>query len=103
MINEPHNNIAKNLIHEGRLIEAGFEQLRKLVIPETAPQGQIDDMRMAFMAGAQHLYASIMNILDPGLEPTDADMRRMHMIDSELAEYAKKLKAELTTNMNKKS
>jgi hypothetical protein len=51
-------------------------------------------MRWVFFAGAQHLFGSIMGIMDPGEEPTDADLRRMDQIDVELktfiAEFKKK-------------
>lgn len=93
-----HNAIANDLINNGQLIEAGFETFRIATIPANAPAAQHHDMRMAFMAGAQHLYGSIMNALDPGSEPTDADMRRLHMIDSELREIGKNILKELDKN-----
>ena len=34
------------------------------------------------------LFASIMSILDPEEEPTEADLRRMSTIDKELREFA---------------
>jgi hypothetical protein len=37
-------------------------------------------MQLAFMAGAEHVWSSVINMLDPGEEPTDADMRRMDLI-----------------------
>jgi hypothetical protein len=48
-------------------------------------------MRLAFMAGAQHLFASIMAFLDPGTEETDADLRRMGLIADELEAFGKEL------------
>ena len=48
---------------------------------------QLHEMRLAFFAGAQHLFASIMSVLDPGSEPTDADMERMSNIDTELRAF----------------
>jgi hypothetical protein len=76
----------------GLLIEVGWLGLRTLAIPPGAPQVQLDDMRMAFFAGAQHLFASIIGLLDPGTEPTDADFKRMTMIQSELDEFVKQFK-----------
>jgi hypothetical protein len=75
--------VAKKLADDGKLIEAGWVGL-KFAIPKDAPQVQVDEMRLAFMAGAQHLFASIMGILDPGEEPTDADLRKMDLIAAEL-------------------
>jgi hypothetical protein len=76
--------VANKLADDGRLIEAGWVGLKLAAIPKDAPQVQVDEMRLAFMAGAQHLFASIMGILDPGEEPTDADLRKMDLIAAEL-------------------
>jgi hypothetical protein len=58
--------LSKKLADEGKLIEAGWVGYRMMVLPPDAPQVQIDECRMAFMAGSQHLFSSIMSILDPG-------------------------------------
>jgi hypothetical protein len=83
--------LSKRLADEGKLIEAGWVSLRLMVVPPDAPQVQLDEMRMAYMAGAQHLFASIMSILDPGEEPTERDLKRMDLIDKELDEFRKKM------------
>jgi len=79
--------IARKLTAEGKLIEAGFVGLRLACIPSDAPQIQLEEMRNAFFAGAQHLFASLMSIMDPGKEPTDADLKRMDLIDTELKTF----------------
>ena len=76
--------LTKALADEGKLIEAGWVSLRHVTMPPDAPQEQLDDLRMAFFAGAQHLFGSIMNILDAGEEATDADQARMSAINDEL-------------------
>jgi hypothetical protein len=48
-------------------------------------------MRMAYMAGAQHLFASMLGMLDPEPEETPSDMRRMDLIQAELEAFAKEL------------
>jgi hypothetical protein len=85
-------DLSKRLADEGRLIEAGFVALRLRGIAPNAPAIQLQEMRLAYMAGAQHLFSSIMSILEPGTEPTDADMRRMDLIAKELEEYAAELR-----------
>jgi hypothetical protein len=85
----------RKLADTGKLIEAGWISLRIAAVPLDAPQIQIDEMRNAFMAGAQHLYASIMQFLDPGEEPSKADMRRMELIDKELQIFGKELQGRL--------
>lgn len=86
------NGLAKHLTDRGLLIEAGFEALRHYAIPKDAPKVQVDEMRLAFMSGAQHVFGTIMNILDPGEEPTDADMNRMSMISSEIEAWEARIK-----------
>ena len=56
-------------------------------IPKDAPAVQLREMQLAFMAGAEHLFSSIMGILDPGEEPTDADLSRMDLIHKELDDW----------------
>jgi hypothetical protein len=79
--------LARTLTDEGKLIEAGWIGMRLAAIPRDAPQIQLDEMRMAFFGGAQHLFRCLMSILDPGDEPTEADYRRMELIDAELKEF----------------
>jgi hypothetical protein len=87
-----HDAVCRKLTDEGRLIEAGWVALRLAAIPSDAPQVQIDEMRKAFFAGAQHLFASIMSILEPGDEPTDKDLERIGQINAELDQYVAQLK-----------
>ena len=84
--------LSKRLADEGKLIEAGWISLRLAVIPLDAPAVQLEEMRNAFMAGAQHLFASLLTILEPDTKPTDADMMRMDLIDQELRAFGEELK-----------
>ncbi len=79
---------AKELTDRGKLVEAGWVGFRIAVVSKDAPQVQLDEMQTAFFAGAQHLFAAIMGILEPGEEPTDADLGRMSLINRELEEFA---------------
>lgn len=79
--------VSRELADQGKLIEAGWVGYRLMVLSPTAPPVQLDECRMAFMAGAQHLFSSIMNILDPGLEETEADLHKMDLIDKELKAF----------------
>ena len=88
---EALHHLSCKLADEGRLLEAGWVSLRMAVIPPNAPAIQIDEMRMAYMAGAQHLFASIMTILDPGEEPSEADLRKMDLIGAELDAFAEEM------------
>jgi hypothetical protein len=82
------DRLARELAEQGKLIEAGWIGLRLACDLHDAPAGQLDDMRNAFFAGAQHLLGSIQNgILDPDAEPTEGDLRRFSLIDQELREF----------------
>lgn len=77
--------LSRELTDQGRLIEAGWIGLRISAIPREASATQLEEMRNAFFAGAQHLFSSIITILDPGdVEPTEADLARMSLINTEL-------------------
>jgi hypothetical protein len=90
--------LSKALADEGKLIEAGWVGYRLYLVPHDAPQIQLDECEMAFMAGAQHLFHSIMAILDPGAEPTDADLNKIDLIDKELTGFASQLQLRVDKN-----
>lgn len=79
--------VSRQMVDDGRLIEAGWLGLRIACKLEDAPKNQLEEMRNAFFAGAQHLFSSIMTILDPGADPTAKDLERMDAIDRELKTF----------------
>lgn len=87
--------LSQRMLAEGKLVEAGFRGLILTAYPGHAvmPPAQYRQLREAFFAGAQHLLGSMMSIMDPQAEVTDADMDRMGKIVAELdafiAEYAR--------------
>ena len=88
--------LSKRLADDGRLIEAGWVAMRLYAVPWDAPAVQLNEMRQAFMAGAQHLFSSIMTILDPGADPTTADLRRMELISDELETFGKEMELRMS-------
>lgn len=82
--------LERELVDKGKLIEAGWVGLRLAAIPDNASPVQLEEMRNAFFAGAQHMFASIMSILEPDAEPTDKDLARMGLIDAELRDFIEK-------------
>jgi hypothetical protein len=87
------SELTKDLVDRGMLIEAGFVAFRHLAMDKDAPPLQIEEMRLAWMAGAEHLFSSVMTMLDPGEEPTATDLRRMDQVASEIETWRKKLEA----------
>jgi hypothetical protein len=89
-MNREHiERMTKKFSDQGKLIEAGWFSMVLACELEDAPDIQLKEMRMAFFAGAQHLFGSIMSILDPGEEPTDKDLERMDLIQKELDAFIK--------------
>jgi hypothetical protein len=77
------------LTDAGKIIDGGFVGFRALAIPEGATDSEILALRMAFFAGAQHLFSSIMAVMDAGTEPTERDLHRMDLIHRELEAFGK--------------
>lgn len=86
------DELCRRLVDGGKLLEAGWLGYRLQVLPPDAPQIQIDECRIAFFSGAQHLFSSIMGIMDADREPTEADLRRMSAIDTELTAFIAEFK-----------
>lgn len=84
-----------DLADRGKLIEFGWHGLRHFAIKADAPQIQLDEMRFAFYAGAQHLFGSLMAIMGLGGRtiPTQQDMDRVELISKELAAFVKQYEA----------
>src|ERR1700687_2995633 len=87
------DRLTRELVDKGKLIEAGWVGLRLMSVPPEASDTQVNEMRKAFFAGAQHLYASILGMLEPDAEPTNKDLERMGLIDAELQLFIKTLTA----------
>jgi hypothetical protein len=84
--------LQRELAEQGMLIEAGWISLRLAVLGDTTTPEQLRDMRMAYFAGAQHLFGAIATIMEPGEEPTEADLTRMDRINAELTAFLDELK-----------
>ena len=81
--------VTRDLTDSGKLIEAGWVSMRIACDLVDAPADQLREMRMAFFAGAQHLFGSILSVLEPGDEPTEKDLKRMDLIHTELQDFIK--------------
>jgi hypothetical protein len=79
------DQIAKDLVDRGLLIRAGAKVLLGLKLP----QNREEALRYAFFAGADHVFSTLMRVLDEGVDATEADMLRMTKIHEELEEWRK--------------
>lgn len=83
----------KELVDAGKLVEAGWIGLRLMAYPPDAPPDQLRELRQAFFAGAQHLFASIITFLEEGDDATDSDLDRMSLVHAELDAFIKDFEA----------
>lgn len=96
-INDFADTIAKSLVAKGMLIEAGASIYIANIVPADASEVQKQETRSAFFAGAQHVFHTIMRIMDEDREPTPADLQAVTNIDSELTKFAKELQLRMRT------
>lgn len=76
-----------------KLIEQQWLSYRNEVIPKNASLIQLQECRRAFYAGAQALLHTVLNLLEPCTEPTDADVAMLGRIEEELLKFAEAVEA----------
>lgn len=86
--------IADNWADKGKIIEGGWRAYEHLIMPNDASDTQRAETRKAWFLGAEHLFSTIMMVLDPGVEPSRRDLERMGNIHRELEAF----KLELTSH-----
>jgi len=88
-IEEAATKLTAGATDEGRIVELGAIAFLGFVLPNGASPVQLREMRMAFIAGADFLFTSIMNVMEAGTEPTPKDLERMSRIHDELERFRK--------------
>lgn len=91
-IRKAHDETVKRAADQGRLLEAGFLALVLVAMQGATPE-EVTRARAIYMAGAQHLFASLMAALDPDSDPTPKDLMRMSLIAAELQAFEPHLAA----------
>lgn len=76
-----------------KLIADAWRDFEIKVIPLNAHKIQRTECRRAFYAGAISMWRGILTMLEPGTEPTDADLKKMDEIKAEIDRYAVDLQA----------
>ena len=84
---ELHDAIARELVDQGKLLEAGWRVLSSVLLRPDATESEKAEIRAVFMFGAQHMFASVLGMLDADAEPTENDLRRMTMVHNELQAF----------------
>lgn len=83
--------LSRALTDKGRLIEAGWVEYRLRCISPSAHSQQLEELRFAWMASAQHVFGSFVDAMEAGADPTEADVRRLNMIAEELHDVTDEL------------
>jgi hypothetical protein len=92
-VNELVARLTREAGDSGQILQLGWLAFQKILIPEGSPANQVTSMRIAFYAGAEFLFASIMTILEPGQEPTARDLERMERIFVEIEAFREEIRA----------
>jgi len=95
--NEHFDNLAQSLADEGKLVEAGWVAMFSTTLKDADPV-QIAEMRKAYFAGAQHLFSSIIGLVDESAGPSDQDIRRMDSISEELKYWVEEIRGSAAHN-----
>lgn len=74
-------------------IRAGWDDYVQRVLPPGVGPVQLQETRRAFYAGAVHLFHTLITMLDPDAEPTEADLAKMDAIQAEILRYGADLGA----------
>lgn len=90
-IREIANALNKELADKGKIIEGGWKAYEVLTLEGTSDI-QKSECRKAFFYGAAHLFSSIMNFLEPGLEETEMDLERMDKLHAEISKFMEEMK-----------
>lgn len=86
---------AQRLAAEGRLLESGWSRLKELWLsPETSPE-QVAMLRLAFFAGAQHTWTSVLALMG---DDSASDMERVGQVAAELEAFRKEWAREGAAN-----
>jgi hypothetical protein len=73
-------------------IAAAWERFR-VCIPEDAPLAQFVEIRKAFFGGAAALFVELLAALEPGVEPTEADLTMLDEVKRELVAFMREQEA----------
>jgi hypothetical protein len=71
-------------------IDAAWKGYVALVSPT-----DVEAARLAFWTGASVLFYGMLRMLDPGEEPTDADLAKMDRLNAEIEKFAATFDAEV--------
>lgn len=74
-----------------QIVLKSWQRFRRDFIPPDAPPIQLQEMERAYYAGCSAVFMGLVKALDPGKEPTEADLRVMSELRDELQAWAENI------------
>lgn len=93
VIRQAADRVAKELADKGQIVAGGWAAYVLLSL-QGCSELQKTEMRKAYFFGAQHVFASMFQMLDPDSESTAGDERRLELIMLELNKFVEEMKAQ---------
>lgn len=81
------HNLFRELCDRGQIVEGGWRAYELLTGLSNAGKIQRDECRKAWFFGADHVFSSMLTMIDAGEEPTQNDLERMDKLDTELKNF----------------
>jgi hypothetical protein len=75
-----------------QLMNEAWNGFARAVLPAGVSETQRREMKRAFYAGGECLLMAVLKMLDPGAQPTDADVEKMDDLHAELLDFAEGVK-----------
>ena len=81
--------INRELIAQGKAIEAGWQAYRLIALRVDMPTSEQDQLKEAFFAGCQHVFGTFVHALSPDKTPlSDDNMRLIDNLFKELQSFS---------------
>lgn len=86
--------LLRELSDRGQIVEGGWRAYEILTLKD-ASEIQRSECRKAYFFGAEHVFMSMMGMLDsgPGTEPTELELERMDKLHAEITRFVDEIKA----------
>jgi len=81
-----------------KYIENGWSNYRRMFLKD-APEEKVNELRQAYFSGAAVLFTTLMAFLDPGLEETESDMKKMADLQEEIDRFGMSLDRKFLGNV----
>lgn len=82
--------VTKELADRGQVVEGGWRAY--LIVNNLKWGPHLEHDRKLYFLGAEHVFSSIVNFLEPGMQETPNDLKRMQKLYEEIEAFKKTLR-----------